>query len=299
MPRLVHAVPKYQKHRASGQAVVTINGRDYYLGPHGTKASKVEYDRLITEWLSSGRSSSFGAPEAGHHRRRAAGRLPEARRQLLRQEASAASTPRSSAPSGRLRSCTAARPPRSSASPSSRPSGSTSRRPAAAAATSTRSWAGSSGSLSGPPPRGRFRRACPRTWPSSPACGRASATSTSPIPSSPWTTRSWTPPSRTSPRSSPTWCGSSAPPGMRPAEVCILRPCDLDRSGEVWFYRPSHHKTEHHGKERIVPIGPKGQEVLLRYLARGPEDYCFRPDRQRVQAASRPARRPQDAPLVR
>jgi integrase len=27
--------------------------------------------------------------------------------------------------------------------------------------------------------------------------------------------------------------------GMRPAEVCILRPCDLDRSGEVWLYRPS------------------------------------------------------------
>jgi hypothetical protein len=62
MPRLVHAVPKYQKHRASGQAVVSINGRDHYLGPHGTKASKLEYDRLITEWLSSGRSHSFGSP---------------------------------------------------------------------------------------------------------------------------------------------------------------------------------------------------------------------------------------------
>ena len=32
--------PKYRKHRASGQAVVTLNGRDIYLGPHGTKASK-------------------------------------------------------------------------------------------------------------------------------------------------------------------------------------------------------------------------------------------------------------------
>ena len=63
MPRLVQSVPKYQKHRASGQAVVTINGRDHYLGPHGTKASKLNYDRLITEWLSSGRSASYGAPE--------------------------------------------------------------------------------------------------------------------------------------------------------------------------------------------------------------------------------------------
>lgn len=63
MPRLVQAVPKYRKHRVSGQAVVTINGRDHYLGPFNTKASKVEYDRLVTEWLSSGRSLSFGVAQ--------------------------------------------------------------------------------------------------------------------------------------------------------------------------------------------------------------------------------------------
>lgn len=57
MPRLTNAVPKYRKHRASGQAIVTITGRDHYLGPHGTKASKAEYDRLVTEWLASGRPS--------------------------------------------------------------------------------------------------------------------------------------------------------------------------------------------------------------------------------------------------
>lgn len=55
MPKLTHAVPKYRKHRASGQAVVTIYGRDHYLGPHGTKTSKVEYDRLIAEFLAAGR----------------------------------------------------------------------------------------------------------------------------------------------------------------------------------------------------------------------------------------------------
>jgi hypothetical protein len=53
-------VPSYRKHR-SGQARVTINGRDYYLGPHGTKASKAKYDRLVAEYLASGRSGSFGA----------------------------------------------------------------------------------------------------------------------------------------------------------------------------------------------------------------------------------------------
>jgi hypothetical protein len=63
MPRLIQSVPKYRRHRASGQALVEINGRRHYLGPHGTKASKLEYDRLITEWLSSGRSTAFGILE--------------------------------------------------------------------------------------------------------------------------------------------------------------------------------------------------------------------------------------------
>src|SRR5687768_10532473 len=55
MPRLVHATPKYTLHKASGQARVTIQGKDHYLGRYGSKASKAEYDRLIGEWLSAGR----------------------------------------------------------------------------------------------------------------------------------------------------------------------------------------------------------------------------------------------------
>ncbi len=68
MPKLSTSVPKYRKHRASGEAVVTINGREHYLGPHGTKASKLEYDRLINQWLVTGRDDSFGLPE---HEKRA------------------------------------------------------------------------------------------------------------------------------------------------------------------------------------------------------------------------------------
>ncbi len=55
MPRLTHSVPKYSHHRASGQAVVTIVGRDIYLGPYKSKASVVEYDRIISGWLARGR----------------------------------------------------------------------------------------------------------------------------------------------------------------------------------------------------------------------------------------------------
>jgi hypothetical protein len=63
MPRLPESVPKYRRHRATGQAVVTINGRDIYLGPHRSRASKLLCDQKITEWLASARSPSYEIPE--------------------------------------------------------------------------------------------------------------------------------------------------------------------------------------------------------------------------------------------
>ncbi len=65
--------------------------------------------------------------------------------------------------------------------------------------------------------------------------------------------------------------------GCRPGEVCQLRPIDLDRSGEVWMYRPASHKTEHHdnGRERTIYIGPQAQAVILPYLSREAAAHCF------------------------
>lgn len=57
------SLPKYAYHKAAGQAVVRLSGKDFYLGPHGTKASKIEYDRLIGEWLANGRQLSDGASD--------------------------------------------------------------------------------------------------------------------------------------------------------------------------------------------------------------------------------------------
>jgi integrase len=65
--------------------------------------------------------------------------------------------------------------------------------------------------------------------------------------------------------------------GMRPGEVCIMRPGDLDRSGEVWTYTPGSHKTEHHDRQRVVFLGPQAQAILLPYLLRAAEAYCFSP----------------------
>jgi integrase len=66
--------------------------------------------------------------------------------------------------------------------------------------------------------------------------------------------------------------------GCRPAEACLLRPCDIDRTDPAcWVYQPARHKTAHHGKDRLVFLGPRAQEVLQPYL-QGPADaYCFSP----------------------
>jgi len=63
----------------------------------------------------------------------------------------------------------------------------------------------------------------------------------------------------------------------RPGEVCAIRPSDVDRSQPVWVYRPGSHKTEHHGRERVIAIGPKAQKVLGTWLERDPDVHCFCP----------------------
>ena len=65
--------------------------------------------------------------------------------------------------------------------------------------------------------------------------------------------------------------------GARSGEVCKMRPCDIDRSGDVWIYRPAKHKTERHEIERAVPIGPRAQKVLRPFLLRDSVAPCFSP----------------------
>ena len=55
---------------------------------------------------------------------------------------------------------------------------------------------------------------------------------------------------------------------------------------------PESHKTEHHGRQRTIFIGPQAQEVLLRYLARDAQAYCFRPcDSEKKRRAAATAAR--------
>jgi integrase len=80
--------------------------------------------------------------------------------------------------------------------------------------------------------------------------------------------------------------------GARPSEVCELRPIDVERGTDPWAYRPASHKTEHHGKERVIFIGPRAQAILTPYLLRPAEECCFSPaDSERRRLQERAARR--------
>lgn len=65
--------------------------------------------------------------------------------------------------------------------------------------------------------------------------------------------------------------------GCRPEEVTIVRPCDVDRTVDPWIYTPGSHKTEHHDLERKLPIGVEAQKILKPWLDRASDAYCFSP----------------------
>jgi integrase len=52
---------------------------------------------------------------------------------------------------------------------------------------------------------------------------------------------------------------------------------EIDTSGKVWIYRPTKHKTAHHGHEREIRLGPKAQELLAPFLKPDLDAFCFSP----------------------
>ncbi len=47
-------IPSYGLHKPTGQAVVRLDGHDFYLGKHGAEESQEAYRRKIAEWLTFG-----------------------------------------------------------------------------------------------------------------------------------------------------------------------------------------------------------------------------------------------------
>jgi integrase len=81
--------------------------------------------------------------------------------------------------------------------------------------------------------------------------------------------------------------------GARPTEALTLRPCDLNRGGEIWTYQPDAHKGSWRGKPRVVYVGSEAQAVLAPWLlGTSPESYVFCPARsEEIRSQERAAAR--------
>jgi integrase len=277
MPRSNSAyVPKYRKHRASGQAIVTINSRDYYLGPFGTKASQLEHDRIITEWLASGRSPSFGIQsDALTVVELLAAYVPFAKRYYGNtRRGEFANMKRAMKPVLKLYGPT----PAAAFGPQelkavrqvlvTRGLGRTYINATVHRIVRLFRWAVAEGLL---PPT------VPQALAMVPGLrkGRSEARETDPVrPVDMQVVQA------TLPHLSPIVAAMvqlQMFSGARPGEICRLRPCDIDRSGDVWLARLSEHKTAHHDRERTIFIGPQGQRVLAPFMARPANTPCFSP----------------------
>jgi integrase len=61
----------------------------------------------------------------------------------------------------------------------------------------------------------------------------------------------------------------------RPSEVFGMKPRMIEQVGNVWIYRPEKHKTQHHGKSKLIPIAGVAREILQSSMPGVPDEYCF------------------------
>ncbi len=284
VPRL----PKYRLHKPTGQAVVSINGRDIYLGKWNTRASRSEYDRVIGEWLPAGRCMP---------QRRGGKEITIAELALAYLRFAKTYYRRDGRPTGELSPVKdAIRFLRtfyghtlvSDFGPLSLESLQM-RLVAAGLARSTINshicrirrvfrWGVAKEMI--PASILEALRALPGL-----RRGRTSAREPKPVLPVPDEVVEGT-----LPYLPPVVCDMvrfERLTGCRPGEVCMIRPVDVDRSGEVWQYVPERHKTEHHGRKRVIFIGPKAQAILLPYLLRDSQARCFQPSESEAKRKAR------------
>lgn len=278
--RKSHQPPAYRLHRASGQAIVTLSGKDCYLGPHGTDASKAEYDRLVAEWLANDRRPPAATPKEGggitvselilaYYRYAEAYYVKDGKQTGEQDYIRAAMRPLKRL-YGRI--------PATEFGPLKL----VAVREAMIAA--SRSRTGTNGCVN------RIKRAfkwavaqelIPDTvYRSLQAVeglrrGRTEAHETAPI--KPVVDEHVD--AIKGHVSDQVWAMVELQrlTGMRSGEVVIMRSRDLDTTGKLWVYHPSSHKTEHHDYTRVVELGPQAQAIIRPFLKPDLDAYLFSP----------------------
>jgi len=270
--------PSYRQHKASGQAMVTLNGRDFYLGQYDTKASRSEYDRLIGEWLANGRQppiadeiSSITVVELINAYRKHARIYYVKNGRPTKEQANILLAMK---PLKRLYGRTPA--------VEFGPLALKAVRQSLIDADNARTYINDS--------IGRIKRMFrwgvenelvpPNVYHGLQAisglrkgrCGVRESEPVKPVPDAhvdairPFVSR-------------PMWAMIELQrlTGMRPGEVVIMRGCDLDMSGKLWQYQPGEHKTEHHERQRVIMLGPRAQAVVRGFLKPDLSAYLFSP----------------------
>jgi integrase len=284
MPKLLdNRVPSYRRHKQSGQAIVTLDGRDILLGPHGTGASKAEYRRRVAEWIANGRrlrkdESNLTVAEL----------IAVFKDHAEKYYRKTDGTPTSEVDNFRY----ALRPLRELyGSIDCRDFG-----PLALEAVRNvmiqRGWVRTSINTQIGRIKHLFSWAVSRellpasvyqalTTVSGLRSGRTEALESEPVRPVPEEAIL-----AILPFLSPTLAAMVQlqwATGARPGEICQLRTGDINRSGDVWEYELRSHKTQHHGHRRTIFIGRRGQEVLGPFLNMNPDAYCFSPAVAEVQ----------------
>jgi integrase len=259
--------------------VVTLSGKDFYLGPHGSKVSIAEYDRLIGEWLASGRQ----LPETATGSQLSVVELIVAYRRHARQYYVRSDGSRTD--EARLIDAAVAHVRRLYGRQVAAEFG-PKKLKAVRQSMVTAGWArkhinkqiarvkrmfrwGTEEELV--PPGVYQALQAVRDLPKN----RTDARETQPILPVDAKTLEATLPAL--PQVVRDMALFQRLTGCRPEEVCSIRPCDVDRSNDVWIYKPANHKMAHKDRPRIIPIGPKAQEILRPYLLRPESWYCFSP----------------------
>lgn len=282
-------IPKYRKHKASKQAVVTLSGKDHYLGPHGSKASRLLYDRLIAEWLAAGRIAQKEQEDVTiaavclayvrwgkqHYRyngkptgtletqkpvikafRQMYGDLPAYEFSPLKLEAFRLERSKNRKVSRGQHAMVDHEVTRRGVNRE------------IATIKQVFKWAVSKEmvphsvfaaiSTVGGLKAGRTElKETDRILPVEESVITATLEHLPDVPAAMVRLQRFT--------------------GARPGEIIQMRPCDIDRNGAVWLYRPETHKNHHRGLDRVICIGPRAQAVLTPYLLRDSQDYCFSP----------------------
>lgn len=284
MPKLKTKTPSYRLHKGSGQAVVTLSGKDIYLGIHGTEESHAEYRRVIAEWLQNMR-----LPPATSR----TGKVTEsdcidinellvAYWQFAEQYYVSDGQPSRELVNIRHAAKSLAELYGSIPIEEFRPT----------SLKVLRQQMIDSG-LSRGTIKGRINRIRrifkwgvendhvePSIYQALKAieplrrgrCGAKEGSGVKPVPEDMV--------EKTLPFMPPmlqTMVQVQLYTGMRPGELVLMRRRDIDTSGKVWLYRPRSHKTKHHGHERTIYLGVKAQSYIKPYLAPDLDAYIFDP----------------------